>query len=83
MEAFLPFDGDVDLSLPLMGFYGDWYGCQRIIDLPAWDDGNIMTDYYENLPVTTVAAGDSYAGFDTESMTTDPDHIAFSPQRRR
>lgn len=79
MEAFLPFDGDVDLSLPLMGFYGDWYGCQRIIDLPAWDDGNIMTDYYENLPVTTVAAGDSYAGFDTESMTTDPDHIAFSP----
>lgn len=79
VEAFLPFDGDVDLSLPLMGFYGDWYGCQRIIDLPAWDDGNIMTDYYENLPVTTVAAGDSYAGFDTESMTTDPDHIAFSP----
>ena len=79
VEAFLPFDGDVDLSLPLMGFYGDWYGCQRIIDLPAWDDGNIMTNYYENLPVTTVAAGDSYAGFDTESMTTDPDHIAFSP----
>ena len=38
---------------------------------------SIMTDYYENLPVTTVAAGDSYAGFDTESMTTDPDHIAF------
>lgn len=34
VEAFLPFDGDVDLSLPLMGFYGDWYGCQRIIDLP-------------------------------------------------
>lgn len=79
VEAFLPFDGDVDLSLPLMSFYGDWYGCQRIIDLPAWDDGNIMTNYYENLPVTTVAAGDSYAGFDTESMTTDPDHIAFSP----
>lgn len=79
VEAFLPFDGDVDLSLPLMGFYGDWYGCQRIIDLPAWDDGNVVTDYYENLPVTTVAAGDSYAGFDTESMTTDPDHIAFSP----
>ncbi len=43
-----------------MGFYGDWYGCQRIIDPPARDD-NIMTgDYFnENLPVTTVAAGDS------------------------
>lgn len=79
VEAFLPFDGDVDLSLPLMGFYGDWYGCQRIIDLPAWDDGNIMTDYYENLPVTTVAAGGSYAGYDTENLTTDPQHIAFSP----
>ena len=58
---------------------------RRLVWLPAdhrpaaWDDGNIMTDYYENLPVTTVAAGDSYAGFDTESMTTDPDHIAFSP----
>lgn len=79
VEAFVSLEGDVDLSVPVMGFYGDWYGSERIVDLPAWDDGNIMTDYYENLPVTTVAAGDSYAGFDTESMTTDPDHIAFSP----
>lgn len=79
VEAFLPFDGDVDLSLPLMGFYGDWYGSERIVDLPAWDEDNILTNYYENLPVTTVAAGGSYAGYDTESMTTDPDHIAFSP----
>lgn len=79
VEAFVSLEGDVDLSVPVMGFYGDWYGSERIVDLPAWDEDNILTNYYENLPVTTVAAGDSYAGFDTESMTTDPDHIAFSP----
>lgn len=79
VEAFVSLEGDVDLSVPVMGFYGDWYGSERIVDLPAWDEDNILTNYYENLPVTTVAAGGSYAGYDTESMTTDPDHIAFSP----
>lgn len=79
VEAFLTFSGDVSLSLPLMGFYGDWYGCQRIVDLPAWDEENILTNYYDYLPVTTVAAGSSYAGFDMASMSVDPAHIAFSP----
>ena len=79
VEAFVSLEGDVDLSVPVMGFYGDWYGSERIIDLPAWDEDNILTNYYEYLPVTTVAAGGSYAGFDTENMTTDPQHIAFSP----
>lgn len=79
VEAFVSLEGDVDLSVPVMGFYGDWYGSERIVDLPAWDEDNILTNYYENLPVTTVAAGGSYAGYDTENLTTDPDHIAFSP----
>ena len=79
VEAYLPLSGDVSLSVPLMGFYGDWYGCQRIVDLPAWDEDNIMTNYYDYLPVTSVAAGGSYAGFNTAEMTLDPDHIAFSP----
>lgn len=79
VEAFVSLEGDVDLSVPVMGFYGDWYGSERIVDLPAWDEDNILTNYYENLPVTTVAAGGSYAGYDTENLTTDPQHIAFSP----
>lgn len=79
VEAFLTFSGDVSLSLPLLGFYGDWYGCQRIVDLPAWDEENILSNYYDYLPVTTVAAGSSYAGFDVANMSADPEHIAFSP----
>lgn len=79
VEAFVSLEGDVDLSVPVMGFYGDWYGSERIVDLPAWDEDNILTNYYENLPVTTVAAGGSYAGYDTENLTTNPQHIAFSP----
>lgn len=79
VEAFVSLEGDVDLSVPVMGFYGDWYGSERIVDLSAWDEDNILTNYYENLPVTTVAAGGSYAGYDTENLTTDPQHIAFSP----
>lgn len=79
VEAFVRLDGAIDLSLPLLGFYGDWYGCERIVDLPAWDENNILTNFYEKLPATTVAVGGSYGGLDTNDFSTDPDHIAFSP----
>ncbi len=46
IEAFLRFEGDIDLSLPLLAFYGDWSDVDRIVDLPAWDEDNILSNYY-------------------------------------
>ena len=79
VEAYVTFDGDIDLSLPLLGFYGDWYGCERIIDLPAWDEDNILTYFYNNLPVTTVGAGNGYAGLDPVTLMPATERLAFSP----
>ena len=79
VEAFVTFDGDIDLSLPLLAFYGDWYGCQRIVDLPAWDKDNVLTNYYDRLPVTTLAMGQNFAGLDPVTTKVAPERLAFSP----
>ncbi len=40
VEAYVTFDGDIDLSLPVLGFYGDWDEAGRIVDEPWYETEN-------------------------------------------
>ena len=75
--AVLHGDGCEDLSLPVLAFYGDWYGCERIIDEPSYTGESI---YYEasGYPSTGVGAGQFISGA-TLTGEVEPEYISFSP----
>lgn len=41
LESFVKLDGDIDLNMPLLGFYGNWDDLP-IFDLPSNEEGSIM-----------------------------------------
>lgn len=79
--AVLHGDGCEDLSLPVLAFYGDWYGCESIIDAPSYTGESI---YYETTgyPSTGVGAGQFISGVTAEGEI-DPAYISFSPNGDR
>ena len=74
-------DGCEDLSLPVLAFYGDWYGCERIIDEPSYTGESI---YFETIgyPSTGVGSGQFVSGVTAEGKI-DPEYISFSPNGDR
>ena len=74
-------DGCEDLSLPVLAFYGDWYGCENIIDAPSYTGESI---YYETTgyPSTGVGAGQLVSGVTAEGEIN-PAYISFSPNGDR
>lgn len=74
-------DGCEDLSLPVLAFYGDWYGCENIIDAPSYTGESI---YYETTgyPSTGVGAGQLISGVTAEGEIN-PAYISFSPNGDR
>ena len=62
MEGFATLTGDdcETLSLPVLGFYGDWFAAENIIDAPMYTGESVYMT--QGMLSTSVAAGDIFAG---------------------
>lgn len=86
VEGFISFkseDSDVpSLSVPFMGFYGDW-SKESIVDAPNYTDGNLKTYVGSSGIVSKVGSSYAYAGAiqSEEEMKVDKDKSAFSPNK--
>ena len=79
VEGFVTLNGVgcETIGLPVLGFYGDWYGVEQIIDEPVYTGQSILSDL-TGRPGTTLAAGDYYAGMTDEGVVVE-DYLSFSP----
>ena len=97
-EGYVVFDGEdafETLVMPVLAFYGDWDDAGRIVDLPWYDEDNLLTNFYAQYfsdfaPGTGLvsAAYSEYYGLEgmflgllTENDVFEftPEHYAFSP----
>ena len=78
VEGFATLTGDdcETLSLPVLGFYGDWFAAENIIDAPMYTGESVYMT--QGMLSTSVAAGDIFAGMN-EAGETIPEYISFSP----
>ena len=78
VEGFATLTGDdcETLSLPVLGFYGDWFAAENIIDAPMYTGESVYMT--QGMLSTSVASGDIFAGMN-EAGETIPEYISFSP----
>ena len=75
-------EGTMDLSLPYLGFYGDWDAAPMLDSGAYWDVLNGVAEYsqYPNILFTELGTQDYYPGANVYiDELIDPAHISLSP----